>query len=115
MTPANALKLNALALYAIAAVLLAAFYFQFALGELPCPLCLLQRVAFTALAVGPVLTLRHGPRPGHYGLIILAGLLGGPSPRGRCFCISCRATPATARRCSATTFTRGRFSALWRR
>jgi disulfide bond formation protein DsbB len=77
MTPANALKLNALALYAIAAVLLAAFYFQFALGELPCPLCLLQRVAFTALAVGPVLTLRHGPRPGHYGLIILAGLLGG--------------------------------------
>lgn len=76
MTPANAVKLNALALYAIAAVLLAAFYFQLALSELPCPLCLLQRVAFTALAVGPVLTLRHGPRPGHYGLIILAGLLG---------------------------------------
>src|SRR5689334_828707 len=76
MTPAAAVKLNALALYAIAAVLLAAFYFQFALAELPCPLCLLQRVAFTALAVGPVLTLRHGPRPAHYGLIILAALLG---------------------------------------
>jgi disulfide bond formation protein DsbB len=76
MTPANALKLNATALYAIAAVLLAAFYFQFALSELPCPLCLLQRVAFTALAVGPILTLRHGPRPGHYGMIIIAGLLG---------------------------------------
>jgi hypothetical protein len=26
--------------------------------------------------VGPILTLRHGPRPAHYGLIILAGLLG---------------------------------------
>ncbi len=51
MTPANAMKLNAVALYAISAVLLVAFYFQFALGELPCPLCLLQRVAFTALAV----------------------------------------------------------------
>jgi disulfide bond formation protein DsbB len=76
MTPANAMKLNAFALYAIAAVLLAAFYFQFALSELPCPLCLLQRVAFTGLAVGPILTLRHGPRPAHYGLIILAGLLG---------------------------------------
>jgi disulfide bond formation protein DsbB len=50
MTPANALKLNATALYAIAAVLLAAFYLQFALFELPCPLCLLQRVAFTAVA-----------------------------------------------------------------
>jgi len=76
MTPANAMKLNAVALYAISAVLLVAFYFQFELGELPCPLCLLQRVAFTALAVGPILTLRHGPRPGHYGLIILAALLG---------------------------------------
>jgi disulfide bond formation protein DsbB len=76
MTPANAMKLNALALYAVVAVLLAAFYFQFALSELPCPLCLLQRVAFTGLAVGPILTLRHGPRPAHYGLIILAGLVG---------------------------------------
>ena len=76
MTPANAMKLNAVALYVISAVLLVAFYFQFELGELPCPLCLLQRVAFTALAVGPVLTLRHGPRPGHYSLIILAALLG---------------------------------------
>ena len=76
MTPANAMKLNAVALYAISAVLLVAFYFQFAWGELPCPLCFLQRVAFTALAVGPILTLRHGPRPGHYGLIVLAALLG---------------------------------------
>jgi disulfide bond formation protein DsbB len=76
MTPANAMKLNAVALYAISAVLLVAFYFQFALGELPRPLCLLKRVAFTALAVGPILTLRHGPRPGHYGLIVLAALFG---------------------------------------
>jgi disulfide bond formation protein DsbB len=74
MTSATAVKLNALALYAIA--LLAAFYFQFVLAELPCPLCLLQRVAFAALAVGPVLTLPYGPRPAHFGLIILAALLG---------------------------------------
>jgi disulfide bond formation protein DsbB len=71
-----ATRLNALALYAISAVLLAAFYFQVALNELPCPLCLLQRVGFIALAVGPVLTLRHGPRPAHYGLVILAALVG---------------------------------------
>jgi len=71
-----ATKLNALALYAIAAVLVAAFYFQIALGELPCPLCLLQRVGFAALAIGPVLTLRHGPRPAHYGLVIIAALIG---------------------------------------
>jgi disulfide bond formation protein DsbB len=68
--------LNALALYAISAVFLVAFYWQFVGGELPCPLCLLQRVAFAALAVGPVLTLRQGPRPQHMGLVILAALAG---------------------------------------
>ena len=36
----------------------------------------MQRVAFTALAVGPILTLRHGPRPAHYGLVIIAALMG---------------------------------------
>ncbi|MEO8420015.1 MAG: disulfide bond formation protein B [Hyphomicrobium sp.] len=76
MTPRLAIRLNALALYAISGVLLFAFYWQFAYDELPCPLCLLQRVAITALAVGPVLTLRHGPKPGNYGLVIIAALLG---------------------------------------
>jgi disulfide bond formation protein DsbB len=76
MTPQLAVRLNALALYAISAILIVAFYWQMAYDELPCPLCLLQRVAFTALAVGPVLTLRHGPRPAHYGLVILAALMG---------------------------------------
>jgi disulfide bond formation protein DsbB len=46
------------------------------LGELPCPLCQLQRVAFTALAVGPILTLRYGPQPSHYALAIIAALAG---------------------------------------
>jgi disulfide bond formation protein DsbB len=76
MSPSFAVRLNALALYAIGLVLLAAFYFQITLGELPCPLCLLQRAAFTALAVGPVLTLRLGPRPSHYGITVLAAFLG---------------------------------------
>jgi disulfide bond formation protein DsbB len=67
MTPRLAIRLNALALYAISGVLLFAFYWQFAYDELPCPLCLLQRVAITALAVGPVLTLRHGPKRGTMG------------------------------------------------
>jgi disulfide bond formation protein DsbB len=71
-----ATRLNALALYAIAAALLAAFYYQVVLGELPCPLCLLQRVGFVALALGPVLTLRYGPRPAYYGLVIIAALIG---------------------------------------
>ena len=76
MTPQIAIRLNTLALYSISAILIVAFYWQMAHDELPCPLCLLQRVAFTALGVGPVLTLRHGPRPAHYGLVIIAALMG---------------------------------------
>jgi disulfide bond formation protein DsbB len=76
MSPKLAVTLNAVALYAISAVLVLAFYWQFAYDELPCPLCLLQRVAFTALAVGPILTIRHGPKPQHYGLVIMAALMG---------------------------------------
>jgi disulfide bond formation protein DsbB len=76
MPPRLAIRLNALALYAISGILLLAFYWQIAYGELPSPLCLLQRVAFAALAVGPILTIRHGPKPGHYGLVIIAALLG---------------------------------------
>jgi disulfide bond formation protein DsbB len=76
MSPRFAITLNAMALYSIGAVLAAAFYFQIALHELPCPLCLLQRVGFIALAIGPILTLRFGPRPSHYGLILIAALVG---------------------------------------
>lgn len=76
MNPAMALKLNVLALYGVAAVLALAFAFQFALGELPCPLCLLQRIQFAALAIGPLLNVRFGCRPSHYALSLLAAVLG---------------------------------------
>jgi disulfide bond formation protein DsbB len=76
MTPKLAIRLNALALYAVSAVLVLAFYWQLAFDELPCPLCLLQRVALTGLAVGPILTIRHGPKPANYGLVIIAALMG---------------------------------------
>jgi len=67
-----ALTLNALSLYALSAVLIAAFAMQFARDELPCPLCLLQRAFMCALAAGPILNLRFGPRPSHYALSMLA-------------------------------------------
>jgi disulfide bond formation protein DsbB len=70
------LALNVVALYALSGLLIAAFAMQFALGELPCPLCMLQRVFFCALAVGPILNLRFGPRPAHYALSMLAALAG---------------------------------------
>src|SRR5436305_13714623 len=76
MTQARAITLNALSLYAVAAVLAAAYAAQFMLHELPCPLCLLQRILFATLAVGPILNIRFGPRPSHYAISLLAAIAG---------------------------------------
>jgi disulfide bond formation protein DsbB len=67
---------NALSLYGIALVLAAAFAAQILLGELPCPLCLMQRIQFAMLAVGPVLNIRFGPRPSHYAVSLLSAVAG---------------------------------------
>ncbi len=69
-------RLNALALGLISLALVAAFADQLLLGELPCPLCLLQRAALIAAGLGFLLNLRFGIRPLHYGLAILAALAG---------------------------------------
>jgi disulfide bond formation protein DsbB len=76
MTRPLAVGLNALGLYAIALVLIVAFAAQLVLGELPCPLCLLQRIQFAMLAVGPVLNVRFGPRPSHYAISLLTAIAG---------------------------------------
>lgn len=76
LSPRQAVTLNAIGLYAIAALLIAAFAAQFLLHELPCPLCLLQRVAFAALAIGPILNIRFGPRPSHYAVSLIAAIAG---------------------------------------
>jgi disulfide bond formation protein DsbB len=76
MTRALAVTLNALSLYAVALVLAAAFAAQLLLHELPCPLCLLQRIQFAVLAIGPILNVRWGPRPSHYALSLLAAAVG---------------------------------------
>lgn len=75
MTRGLAITLNALGLYALSGVLAAAFAAQL-WHELPCPLCLLQRVQFAMLAIGPILNIRFGPRPSHYALSLLAAALG---------------------------------------
>ena len=76
MTQRCAITLNALSLYAVALVLAAAFAAQLLLHELPCPLCLLQRIQFAVLAIGPILNVRFGPRPSHYALSLLAAVAG---------------------------------------
>jgi disulfide bond formation protein DsbB len=76
MSQTRAITMNALSLYAVALVLAAAFAAQFMLHELPCPLCLLQRILFTTLAVGPILNIRFGPRPSHYAMSLLSAVAG---------------------------------------
>src|ERR1700741_784203 len=76
MTQTRAITLNAISLYAVALVLAAAFAAQLLLHELPCPLCLLQRILFSMLAIGPILNIRFGPRPSHYALSLLAAVVG---------------------------------------
>ncbi len=67
---------NALGAGGLALVLALGFVFQFALHELPCPLCMLQRIAFALCGLGFVLNLRFGVQPNHYGLILLSALFG---------------------------------------
>lgn len=69
-------KVNFLAIMGIAGVLLGSLVIQFVVGDLPCPLCLLQRLAFVLVCVGPLLNLRFGIRPAHYAVSILAALFG---------------------------------------
>jgi disulfide bond formation protein DsbB len=76
MTRTLAVTLNALGLYAIALVLAAAFAAQLILNELPCPLCLLQRIQFALLAIGPILNVHFGPRPSHYAVSLLTAAAG---------------------------------------
>ncbi len=68
--------LNALGLVLVNLVLLAAFFDQFWFGDLPCPLCLLQRAAFVAVGFGLALNIIFGPKPSHYAVVILSALAG---------------------------------------
>lgn len=76
MTRSSAIAINALGLYGVSAILTAAFAAQLLLHELPCPMCLLQRILFAMLAIGPILNIRHGPRPSHYAISLLAAVVG---------------------------------------
>lgn len=65
---------NIIELMGIVVMLLLAFVFQVVLNELPCPLCLLQRVGFLGVALGFLLNLRFGLRPSHYAIVLISAL-----------------------------------------
>ncbi|MET3560599.1 disulfide bond formation protein DsbB [Bartonella japonica] len=63
--------LNALGLIGLSIVLLIAFYYQLVKFELPCPLCLLQRVGLMLAGCGFLLNIHHKVKNTHYGMVIL--------------------------------------------
>lgn len=65
---------NILEVVGIILVLLSASILQFVFHELPCPLCLLQRIGFFGIAFGFLLNLRYGLRPSHYSIVLLSAL-----------------------------------------
>jgi disulfide bond formation protein DsbB len=70
--------LNDLALLAmmlvLAAILTTAMTLQYVYGELPCPLCLLQRAAMFGVCFGIILHFRHGYSVRYTGLSLLFAL-----------------------------------------
>ncbi len=68
--------LNMGALLAVCGSLAIAFYWQIAFGEMPCPLCQLQRVGLILAGIGFMLNLRYGPSAVHYAIILASALAG---------------------------------------
>ena len=68
--------LNTLGLFGMTLVLLIGFVLQFALNELPCPLCLLQRIGFIMVMFGFLLNVKYGPEQRHYGIVLIGALFG---------------------------------------
>ncbi len=64
--------INLAAILAMLGVLSGSLYAQFALGEQPCPLCLIQRVGMFGVVMGPIMNLTMGIRVRHYGVSILS-------------------------------------------
>lgn len=58
---------NLLALLGLCGALSLAFGYQLALGELPCPMCLLQRAGMILMGLGFLMNIRFGIRSAHYG------------------------------------------------
>ncbi|WP_375608177.1 MULTISPECIES: disulfide bond formation protein B [unclassified Bartonella] len=63
--------MNTLGLIGLSVVLVVAFYYQLVKFELPCPLCLLQRVGLMLAGCGFLLNIHHKVKNTHYGMVIL--------------------------------------------
>jgi disulfide bond formation protein DsbB len=60
----------------ICAVLVGAFTVQFGKGELPCPLCVIQRMCMILAAIGPAFVILQGRNQNRYGFSIIGSGFG---------------------------------------
>lgn len=68
--------LNTLGMLGMAVVLLIGLFAQFAWNELPCPLCLLQRIGFVMVMFGFMLNVVFGTQQRHYGVVLFGAMFG---------------------------------------
>lgn len=68
--------LNALMVLVFMGILASAYYQQFFKHEMPCPLCILQRLGMFSVSLGALMNLRFGIKPKFYGLSLLSALYG---------------------------------------
>ena len=69
-------RANQIGLAILVLVFFISFYAQFVWHDLPCPLCLLQRISFVGIGVAIIFNLFIEVRVRHYGMILLSSLLG---------------------------------------
>ncbi len=67
---------NQLGVLVVIGVLSYAFFDQLFVRDLPCPLCLMQRMGFVLIGGAFALNIRSGAQASHYGLGIVCGLVG---------------------------------------
>lgn len=69
--------INMLGLLGICVSLVLAFYYQIVMQELPCPLCLLQRIGLIITGFGFLFNIFFPLRTAHYGIVIAGCILTG--------------------------------------
>lgn len=68
--------LSSLLVIVLSGVITAAFGYQFATGQNPCPLCFLQRVAMIGIGAGQLLNFRFGIKMSHHAISLFHCLFG---------------------------------------
>lgn len=68
--------MSVIGIFTVLGILSAALVMQFVYGEMPCPLCELQRAAFFSIVIGLFMNIRYGIKVAHWAIVILSAFSG---------------------------------------